>query len=436
MSKNFALNQCSLFPSEVNPVLEGEFGMVAGIQSLDYYESITSPSISVQIRILDVDGNLTAKGVYGGEKLAVKIKGVEDSEFEEKEFELVPDKHELILNTIGDVTSGVKQQTSTLQFVSKDLIKNETARINKRYVGNITDSVKKILGGPDVADDDKDKKGINTTKTLESDQAANNYAFVGNKHTAFDIIQRLQAKAGGAGFDDKTKSDYGFLFFENHDGYYFKSMRTLFEPEPTATYAKTEISESKDSKIEDYNFSSGNDVVINLKSGLYINETTFVELDKTKITKVKFNMAEVDDLSFKPPELPIKLDGDETKPSRIMLRVIDTGVHQHYEENSTKLEDTQPFTDLAVYQNKAYARFALLNSQSLNITVDLNPDLRAGQTIMVKFPTTEYKTEMGDEKSNDISGKYLISHLRHEFEGGEFRTHLRLIRDLFTPENA
>ena len=47
-------------------------------------------------------------------------------------------------------------------------------------------------------------------------------------------------------------------------------------------------------------------------------------------------MAEVDDLSFKPPELPIKLDGDETKPSRIMLRVIDTGVHQHYEENSTK----------------------------------------------------------------------------------------------------
>ena len=436
MSKNFALNQCSLFPSEVNPVLEGEFGMVAGIQSLDYYESITSPSISVQIRILDVDGNLTAKGVYGGEKLAVKIKGVEDSEFEEKEFELVPDKHELILNTIGDVTSGVKQQTSTLQFVSKDLIKNETARINKRYVGNITDSVKKILGAPDVPDDDKDKKGINTTKKLDVEQAKNNYSFIGNKHTAFDIIQRLQAKAGGAGFDDKTKSDYGFLFFENHDGYHFKSIRTLFEPEPTATYAKTEISESKDSKIEDYNFSSGNDVVINLKSGLYINETTFVELDKTKITKVKFNMAEVDDLSFKPPELPIKLNGDETKPSRIMLRVIDTGVHQHYEENSTTLEDVQPVTDLAVYQNKAYARFSLLNSQSLNITVGLNPDLRAGQTIGVKFPTTEYKTEMGDEKSNDISGKYLISHLRHEFEGGEFRTHLRLIRDLFTPENA
>ncbi len=434
MSKNFVLNQCSLFPSEVNPVLDGEYGMVAGIQSFDYYESIMSPSISVQVRILDVDGSLTAKGVYGGEKLAVKIKGVEDSEFKEKEFQLTTDKHELILNTIGDLTSGVKQQTATLQFVSKDLIKNETARINKRYVGNVTDSIKNILGGSDVKD--ADKKGINTTKTLESDQAANNYAFVGNKHKAFDIIHRLQAKAGGSGFDDDSKSDYGFLFFENHDGYHFKSMRALFEPEPEFEYTKLEGSSSTDFKIEDYNFSNGNDVVINLKSGLYNNEAIFVELDKTKITTVKFNMSDVEDLSFKPPELPIKLDGDQSKPSKIMLRVIDTGVHQHYEENSTKEKDRQPVADLPVYQNKAYARFALLNSQSLNITVGLNPDLRAGQTIMVKFPTTEYKKEMGDEKSNDISGKYLISHLRHEFEGGEFRTHLRLIRDLFTIENA
>ena len=434
MSKNFVLNQCSLFPSEVNPVLDGEYGMVAGIQSFDYYESIMSPSISVQVRILDVDGSLTAKGVYGGEKLAVKIKGVEDSEFKEKEFQLTTDKHELILNTIGDLTSGVKQQTATLQFVSKDLIKNETARINKRYVGNVTDSIKNILGGSDVKD--ADKKGINTTKTLESDQAANNYAFVGNKHKAFDIIHRLQAKAGGSGFDDDSKSDYGFLFFENHDGYHFKSMRALFEPEPEFEYTKLEGSSSTDFKIEDYNFSNGNDVVMNLKSGLYNNEAIFVELDKTKITTVKFNMSDVEDLSFKPPELPIKLDGDQSKPSKIMLRVIDTGVHQHYEENSTKEKDRQPVADLPVYQNKAYARFALLNSQSLNITVGLNPDLRAGQTIMVKFPTTEYKKEMGDEKSNDISGKYLISHLRHEFEGGEFRTHLRLIRDLFTIENA
>ena len=424
MAKNFSLNQCALLPAEVNPVIEAEFPMLAGVQSIDYYESILSPSISVQVKILDVDGNLSAKGVYGGEKLAIKIVAGKDSEFED--FVITPEDHELILNSIKDITSGVKQQTATLQFVSKDLIKNETSKINKRYVGNITDSVKDILT--------KDPKGIKTTKSIDDvDRASNNYAFVGNRHNAFDIIQRLQPKAGGAGYDDKKKSDYGFLFFETFDGYHFRSLRSLFEPEPETEYVKSEISGTGDFVIDNYNFSSGNDVVLNLKSGLYNNETTFVELDKTKITKVKFNMDETEDLTLKPPKVPVNIEG---KPSRIMLRVADTGVHQHYEENSSKLKDVQPFTDLAVYQNKSYARFSLLNSQSLNITVGMNPALRAGQTIGVKFPTVDYKSDFGDENSKDISGKYLISHLRHEFEGGKFRTHLRLIRDLFTPENA
>ena len=207
----------------------------------------------------------------------------------------------------------------------------------------------------------------------------------------------------------------------------------MFDPEPETEYVKSEISGTGDFVINNYNFSSGNDVVLNLKSGLYNNETTFVELDKTQITKVKFNMDETEDLTLKPPKVPVNVEG---KPSRIMLRVADTGVHQHYEENSSKLKDVQPFTDLAVYQNKSYARFSLLNSQSLNITIGMNPSLRAGQTIRVKFPTVDYKAEFGDDDSKDISGKYLISHLRHEFEGGKFRTHLRLIRDLFTPENA
>ena len=424
MAKNFSLNQCALLPAEVNPVIEDEFPMLAGVQSIDYYESILSPSISVQVKILDVDGNLSAKGVYGGEKLAIKIVAGKDSEFED--FVIAPEDHELILNSIKDITSGVKQQTATLQFVSKDLIKNETAKINKRYVGNITDSVKDILT--------KDPKGIKTTKSIDDvDRASNNYAFVGNQHNAFDIIQRLQPKAGGVGYDDKKKSDYGFLFFETFDGYHFRSLRSLFEPEPETEYVKSEISGTGDFVIDNYNFSTGNDVVLNLKSGLYNNETTFVELDKTKITKVKFNMDETEDLTLKPPKVPVNIEG---KPSRIMLRVADTGVHQHYEENSSKLKDVQPFTDLAVYQNKSYARFSLLNSQSLNITVGMNPSLRAGQTIRVKFPTIDYKSDFGDDDSKDISGKYLISHLRHEFEGGKFRTHLRLIRDLFTPENA
>ena len=98
---------------ELTVIADAEFPMLGGVQSIDYYESILSPSISVQVKILDVDGNLSSKGVYGGEKLAIKIVAGKDSELED--FVITPEDHELILNSIKDITSGVKkQQTSAL----------------------------------------------------------------------------------------------------------------------------------------------------------------------------------------------------------------------------------------------------------------------------------------------------------------------------------
>ena len=38
----------------------------------------------------------------------------------------------------------------------------------------------------------------------------------------------------------------------------------------------------------------------------------------------------------------------------------------------------------------------------------------------------------GNEKTNDPSGKYLISELRHMIGGGKSETQLKLIRDVFT----
>ena len=73
MSNKFTLKQCSLFPADSDSkTLSGEFGLLKGNPQINYCESITSPSVSVEITVLDTDGILSAKGVYGGEKLAVK----------------------------------------------------------------------------------------------------------------------------------------------------------------------------------------------------------------------------------------------------------------------------------------------------------------------------------------------------------------------------
>ena len=78
----------------------------------------------------------------------------------------------------------------------------------------------------------------------------------------------------------------------------------------------------------------------------------------------------------------------------------------------------------------------MLFSQALTITTPLNPDLRVGQMIEVKFPIKENddqtQTGSGDEDTNDVSGKYLISGLRQIIGGEKSETQLTLIRDVFS----
>lgn len=419
MSNKFTLKQCSLFPADSDSrTLSGEFGLLKGNPQISYCESITSPSVSVEVTVLDTDGILSAKGVYGGEGLSIKADAEEDVDLDD--FIISKDKHELILNDVKDIVSGVKQQSITLQFVSKDFMKNETARLNRRFTGNIGNHVKDILT--------KDIKGIQTKKSVSNiNQTTNNYTFVGNQEKAFDIIQRLQPKS------QASKDDFGFLFFENYDGYHFKSIESLMKQEPVAEYDKTEVSTLNDFVIDDYVFANGGDLTMNLKAGTYSNETIYIDLDKHKEEVVKFNLDEVSNIT-RPPKIPRDISN---KSSRRMLRLRDVGAMQKSETSA--LEDVQKVNELSIYQNKSYARNNLLFSQALIIKVSLNPSLRVGQTISVRFPLVdpddpnEQSLDLGNERTNDISGKYLIAKLMHDLGNGKFSTHLTLIRDVFTP---
>ena len=121
-----------------------------------------------------------------------------------------------------------------------------------------------------------------------------------------------------------------------------------------------------------------------------------------------------------------------------MFRVNDFGVAQVGAAKS----EVQPESELAVYQNKSYIRNNLLFSQSMRISIALNTTLRAGLLIDIRLPvkkgdgTTEVDAT-GNEKTNDPSGKYIISELIHRIGRQEGSTELTLVRDVFSPtDNA
>ena len=405
----FLITKCLLRPNKGSS-LDEDYDIVRGNPIINYFESIDSPSISMTITFIDVDQVLGRKGITGGEYINLTIKDGEVDKFQ------ITDDHKMMLNSVRDMTTETNKQFATLEFISAETITNETARVTKKFTGNVSNIVQELLVD--------DKKGIQTKKELFKDQAANSYSFIGNLKRPIDTIQWLCPKT------QSSTKNFGFLFYENLDGYHFKSIEKLLEQEPIR-YEHTDKPDDESVgpfKILQNQVNQTNDIGMNCRMGMYGNRTIYIDIENQTNQEIDFKIS---DLNLKKP---VKLlDGLEEHPTRLMLRVNDFGVAQVGAAKS----EVQPESELAVYQNKSYIRNNLLFSQSLSIAIPLNTTLRAGNVIDVKLPLKKGDGDSptdsyGNEKSNDPSGKYLISELRHVIGANASETQLTLIRDVFT----
>ena len=406
MENKYLIKNCTLIPTEGSSLSE-EFEISGGNPTITYFESLKSPSISLSIQFIDVDQLISREGITGGEYLDLIIQTPNYDD-----FVISPDKHSLMLNSVKDVKTSSSKQIATLEFVSVESIVNETSRVSKRFSGNVSDLVTELLIG--------DKRGIQTSKNLDKDQAFNKYSFIGNMKRPFDTIQWLCPKAAT---DDKN---CGFLFYETLDGYFFKSIQKLLDSD-AIVYEKPEKPVDSDFKIIENNLDSTNDIGMNCRLGMYANKTIYIDLETGTTKTTDYKISEIG--LKKPPKLP---NGLEDFPTRLMLRLLDKGAMQ----KGSKKDEGEKETELAIFQNKAYARNNLLFSQALSISVPFNPEMRAGQMIEVKLPVKksdeQEQTEYGSERDNDISGKYLVSELKHSIGNRKANTQLKLIRDVFT----
>ena len=405
----FKITKCLLRPNEGSS-LDEDYDIVRGNPIINYFESIESPSISMTITFIDVDQVIGRKGITGGEFINLTLQDGDVDKFK------ITDDHKMMLNSVRNMETETNKQLATLEFVSVETIINETARVTKKFTGNVANIVEELLVS--------DKKGIQTEKKLEKDQATNSYSFIGNLKRPIDTIQWLCPKA------QSSTKNFGFLFYENLDGYHFKSIEELLKQEPIE-YTQTDKPDNFDIgpfKILQNQVNQTNDIGMNCRMGMYANRTIYIDIENQTNQEVDFKITDLD------LKKPLKLlDGIEEHPTRLMLRVNDFGVAQVGAAKS----DVQPLSELAVYQNKSYIRNNLLFSQSLSIAIPLNTTLRAGFMIDVKLPLKQGDGESavsktGNERTNDPSGKYLISELRHVLGAGAAETQLTLIRDVFT----
>lgn len=412
----------------------------AGTISIDYYEDIFSPTITAKLIVTntgdsvpgsDNEGNPDGElqSIYnglplrGGERVALKIAGNSDQN-PGLDFSTNPNDY-LRVSSISNVISETQRESFVLNLVSREAITNETSRVPKKYPtsSTIDSSVKSIL-----------KDYLKTQKIGTVDKCSNKYGFIGNLRKPFTILTWLASKAVPDISGDATA---GFVFFQTKEGFHFRSLDKMIIENPKAKYTYSDVNTSSADTNQDYNILSyittrNQNLLEKLRLGSYASYRMFYNPLTFEFTDPEKGAFKIDDYVGKSKNLGQQLKlpslssgtgqtlGD--LPTRYITQILDLGT---LEKDVSTDQNSDPFK----YQSQALMRYNILFTQTLEMTVASNTNLRAGDIIECEFPKISQgkKSEYDDEQS----GLYMIKELCHHFDSTGSYTSMKLIRDTF-----
>jgi len=393
-----------------------------GVQSIDYYEDIFSPTVTAKMVITNTGNSVNGQSIYqglplrGGERVSMKIAGNVASN---------PGLNfSFYVSSISNVISGNQLETFVLNLCSREAITNETARVVKKYPTSspISASAEDII-----------KSYLQTSKKSSVDPTSNKYGFIGNMRKPFTVLTWLASKGVP---DSKGDATAGYVFYETQEGYNFRALDKLITQEKSATYNATEVatkdSSQKDFEILSYVTNRNQNVLEKLRLGAFASQRMFFNPNTFEFTDPAKGLFKYENYAGKSKNLGSKITlpkvsegSDQTLgdiPSRMITGIVDIGT---LEKDVSVDENADPFK----YQSQALMRYNVLFTQSLTMTVPLNTNLKAGNIIECLFPKTT--TSKKKEYDQEQSGLYMIKELCHHFDTEGSYTSMKLIRDTF-----
>ena len=385
---------------------------------LHYIEDITKSNLLIMLKIND-SGSGVLDSLVGMDP--VELIWTDDALSEGMEGNVI--KQSLVVYDIKDrMIKDGKQSQATLYCISIDAVRNSATKISRRFGkggGQYTNEMVDELLTKDLA----------STKPLVADKSTTKLSFVSPYWDPYTIISWLAWRSieeGGSG-----KKSAGYLFYENVDGYFFRSMDALTQQAPSrdinVNYAPEnedgDDEEMKDIHIFGFSVSETSDLFRGINLGSYASTTFTLNMKDFKYEEIPFFIKDFYPTMKKlnPRELPSfyeRFGSEETggRPTRIMSKVLDTAMY-------TEGTYTQ---DLTKQLSQSMIRNQLFFNQSATFEYEGMQDLKIGQVVQVN----KYNARTG-KKEPVISGKYIVGKIYRQFlsERDMMSTRVTLYRD-------
>ena len=434
------------------------------VLQFSYHESIESSFLRCDICILGrFEFNSLLKG---GEKVRIKMTTA-------TAFNKEPLDTTMVVYKIGSISKTERGQMYILHCISPEMYHDEGNKVFKAFgpgEGTLQhDCIPKLICEKWL----KCKGG----KKLRKDNFENHsqYTFVACSWKPSDTIAFLSDKVTRLSESKADKKQSGFLFWENRNGFNFRSIDSLAkgEGEQNGIYTYSYVQQAQQGvnpmyAIESVTYPDKANHLANMRMGTYKTAAIGVSLPSQKdsfappsgskeeaeneeatnvtadsgtgmgtapggtinamrILNYKQVFAKADTIEKYPPfAVPDFFDIDKAQPTRMKIRALPGMKNQTNVGNPNN--GTNPDVDSMAVAQYAAARYNLLKAIKLNITIPGNTALAAGGMVKVVIPASQ---EDGENVKQDLqfSGKYLVAALTHVYRRTGITTKLFLIRD-------
>jgi len=411
-----------------------EIELLGGFLQFEYFESLLSPYTTANLLFIDTGyavlagaqedlqerlGTIRSSAeTLKGKTLTVKISHPsKQSNIEGDGLEFSVDNPWKILD-IPLVLDSDKVEILTFKLRPQYAINNEKTKAYKTYVNKIRDNIIDLIAGSP----ENGGLGIDPGGMERYDDTVNKCTESGQGRKPFDVIISLARQAIPA---IPANAKPGCFFFETQDGFNFKGIDNLINQPSAFAYVSggtATFCEGSNFRILEYQVkSSMRDLFKSLNYGEEMNHATFnpVTLNWNETLKV------VEDGGF-------NLGGNSLQ-TEIVEKMVNPSTYVDffaYDSGNVGIS-SEINNNPEIWRVQALTRYNSLLNKIIDIVVPCNLELRVGQVIDCAWMKKTAQPEQGasDEK---LSGRYLIMHLSHKFNGtgqtGSL-THMTIVRD-------
>ena len=278
-----------------------------GTISVNYYESLYSPTVTAVITFVDAGGNIEddKTGALKSIKEALPLEGNEDLSFKittkTGELDFTKKESTFKVNRCPVIAREANRHVVMLDLISKQEKSNDDLPIFDKFKGKISDTVKKLL---------TEKLEVTQDK-IEVDETENNYNFTGRGRGVLNIIRELCKRSV------PPKGDAGYFFYQTKSAFKYKAIDELIKQEPKTKVFYTGAlksdmetqSEANDFKIlTEPQFSKDQDVQKALKSGTYRSRNFFFDPYTFIVSEITYDLSKdgvKETLGDPPPHRPL-----------------------------------------------------------------------------------------------------------------------------------